>query len=34
MFYYEADFIMSLSDDKQVDIFDTFSTTSMYLYGI
>ena len=28
LFCYERDFIMSLSDDKQADITDAFSTTS------
>ena len=27
---YERDFMMSLSDDKQGDIIDAFSTTSRY----
>ena len=31
LFYYERDFMMSLSDDKQADIIDTFNTTSRYL---
>ena len=31
LFYYERDFMMSLSDDKQVDIIDAFNTTSRYL---
>ena len=26
--------MMSLSDDKQADVIDTFNTTSRYLYGI
>ena len=31
---YERDFIMSLSDDKQAGIIDTFNTTSRYLDDI
>ena len=31
LFCYERDFIVSLSGDKQVDIIDTFNTTSRYL---
>ena len=31
LFCYERDFMMSLSDDKQADVFDAFSTTSRYL---
>ena len=34
LFCYEMDFIMYLSDDKQVDIIDTFNTTSRYLDDI
>ena len=34
LFGYERDFMMSLSDDKQADIFDAFNTTSRYLDGI
>ena len=30
-FCYEMDFMMSLSDDKQADVIDTFNTTSRYL---
>ena len=30
LFCYERDIIMSLSGDKQADIFDTFNTTSRY----
>ena len=30
LFCYERDFMMSLSDDKQTDIIDTFNTTSRY----
>ena len=30
LFFYEGDFMMSLSDDKQADIIDVFSTTSKY----
>ena len=32
LFCYERGFMMSLSDDKQVDIIDAFNTTSRYLY--
>ena len=31
LFCYERDFMMSLSDDKQAGIIDTFYTTSRYL---
>ena len=34
LFCYERDFMMSLSDDKQADIIDTFNTTPRYLDGI
>ena len=34
LFCYERDFMMSLSDDKQADIIDTFNTTFRYLEGI
>ena len=34
LFYYERDFMMSLSDDKQADIIDAFITTSRYLDDI
>ena len=34
LFCYEKDFMMSLSDDKQVDIIDVFNTTSRYLDDI
>ena len=34
LFYYERDFMMSLSDDKQADIMDRFITTSRYLDDI
>ena len=30
LFCYERDFMMSLSDDKQTDIIDTFNTSSRY----
>ena len=30
LFYYERNFMMSLSDDKQADIIDAFNTTSRY----
>ena len=31
LFFYERDFINSLSDDNQVDIIEAFNTTSIYL---
>ena len=31
LFCYERDFMMSLFDDKQADIIDTFNNTSRYL---
>ena len=31
MFYYERDFMTSLSNDKQANIIDAFNTTSRYL---
>ena len=31
LFCYERDFMMSLSDDKQADIIDSFNNTSRYL---
>ena len=34
LFWYERDFMMSLSDDKQADIIDAFNTKSRYLNGI
>ena len=34
LFCYDRDFIMSLSDDKQVDIVGAFNTTSRHLNGI
>ena len=34
LFCYERDLMMSLSDDKQVDIIDAFNTTSRYLDDI
>ena len=34
LFYYERDFMMSLSDDKQAVIIDAFNTTSRYLEDI
>ena len=34
LFYYERDFMMSLSDDKQADVIDMFNTTSRYLEEI
>ena len=33
-FYYEKDFMMSLSEDKQADVIDAFNTTSRYLDDI
>ena len=32
--FYERDFMMSLSGDKQADIIDTFNTSSRYLNDI
>ena len=34
MFCYEKDFMMSLSDDKQADVINSFNTTSRYLDDI
>ena len=34
LFCYERDFMMSLSDDKQADIIDSFNTISRYLDDI
>ena len=34
LFYYERDFMISLSDDKQSDVFYAFNTTSKYLDDI
>ena len=34
LFCYERDFMMSLSDDKQADVFYAFNTTSRYLDDI
>ena len=34
LFYYEKDFMMSLSDDKQSDVINAFNTTSRYLDDI
>ena len=34
LFCYERDFKMSLSDDKQADVIDSFNTTSRYLDDI
>ena len=34
LFCYESAFMMSLSDDKQADIIDSFNTTPRYLDGI
>ena len=34
LFCYERDFMMSLSDKKQVDVIDAFYTTSRYLDDI
>ena len=34
LFYYEEDFIMSLSDDKQADITNALNITSRYLDDI
>ena len=34
LFWYERNFMMSLSDDKQADVIDAFNTTSRYLDDI
>ena len=34
LFWYERDFMMSPSDDKQADVIDAFNTTSIYLDDI
>ena len=34
LFCYKRDFMISLSDDKQADVIDTFNTTSRYLDDI
>ena len=34
LFCYARDFMMSLSDDKQADVIDSFNTTSRYLDDI
>ena len=34
LFFYESDFMMSLSDDKQADVIVAFNTTSRYLDDI
>ena len=34
LFCYERDFMMSLSDDKQADVIDSFNTTSRYMNDI
>ena len=34
LFCYERDFMMSLTDDKQVDVIDAFKTTSRYFNDI
>ena len=34
LFYYEREFTMSHSDDKQADVIDAFYTTSRYLDDI
>ena len=34
LFCYEVDFMMSLSNDKQTNIIDAFTTTSRYLDDI
>ena len=34
LFWYERDFMMSLSDDKQAEVIDTFNTTFRYLDDI
>ena len=34
LFYYERDFMISFSDDKQADVIDALNTTSRYLGDI
>ena len=34
LFYYERDFLMSFSNDKQANIINAFNTTSRYLDDI
>ena len=34
LFYYERDYMMPLSDDKQADVIDAFNSTSRYLNDI
>ena len=34
LFYYERDFMMSLSDDEQADVIDALNNTSRYLDDI
>ena len=34
LFCYKREFMMSLSDDKQVDVIDAFNTTSRYLDNV
>ena len=34
LFWYERDFMMSLSDDKKADVIDAFNTTSRYVDDI
>ena len=34
LFYYERDFMVSLSDDKQANVIDVFNTTSRHLNDI
>ena len=34
LFWYERDFMMSLSDNNQADVIDAFNTTSRYLEDI
>ena len=34
LFCYESDLMMSLSDNKQADIIDSFNTTARYLCDI
>ena len=31
LFYYETDFMLSLSDNNQVDVVEAFNSTSRYL---
>ena len=34
LFWYERDFVLSLSDNNKTDIIETFNSTSRYLYDL